>query len=191
MKFISLESERLVYRKFNMDDFLVVNDWLSDPDIMMYRRGEPRSEAEVRDYLDWAITNAEADPCSNFEYAITLKENGNLIGAATFMNVPDYPEIGWTIHRDYWRQGYGTEMGIAMLRLGFETLRIHRIIAGCNAENQASYKIMERLGMRREGHFIKAQLGNSALNNKWCERYLYAILREEWQEIHNQKGTSN
>jgi len=187
MKFILLESKRLEYRKFDLNDFATVFEWLSDAETMKYRRGEPRNEAEVRSYLDWAIANAEQEDCNNYEYAVILKEEQQLIGAATLMGLPDYPEIGWTIHRDYWQQGYGTEMGETMLRLGFDVLRLHRIIACCNAENQGSYKIMERLCMRREGHFVKSQLGSGALNNEWCDRFLYAILREEWESAHHIK----
>jgi len=96
------------------------------------------------------------------------------------MNVPDDPEIGWTVHRNYWQQGYGTEIGMTMLKFGFDTLNLRRIIAGCNARNRGSYRIMEKIGMRREAHFIKAQPGNSVLNYEWCDRFQYAILQEEW-----------
>lgn len=180
MTFIPLESERLLYRKFSQDDFPTVFGWLSDAETMAFRKGEPRNVAEVRNYLDWAIANAETEDCSNYEYAVVLKANQTLIGAATLMNIPDAPELGWTVRRDYWRQGYGTEMGKTMLRLGFDQLKLHRIIAGCNARNHGSYKIMERLGMRREAHFVKAQQGNSVLANEWCDRFQYAILREEY-----------
>jgi len=180
MKFIEFESERLFFRKFKYDDFPVVYDWLGNVENMKYRRGEPRSEAEVRDYLNWAITNANVEECKNYEYAVALKTNGLLIGAATLMHLPDEPEIGWTVHRNYWQQGFGTEIGNAMLRLGFDILNLRRIIAGCNAKNRGSYRIMEKIGMRCEAYFIKAQHGGSAFNNEWCDRYQYAILQEEW-----------
>ena len=180
MNFIELESERLIYRKFRECDFPIVFDWLNNAENMKYRTGEPRSEAEVRNYLTWAITGAEAEECNNYEFAVVFKNDNTLIGAATLMHVSDNPEIGWTIHRDYWRQGYGTEIGKTMLKLGFDILSLRRIIAGCNARNEGSYKIMERIGMRREAHFVKAQLGNSALNHEWCDRFQYAILQEEW-----------
>ena len=54
---------------------------------------------------------AEADDCTDYEYAVILKTDNSLIGAATLMHLPDDPEIGWTLHRDNWRQGYGTEIG--------------------------------------------------------------------------------
>ena len=180
MKFIELESERLIYRKFNKDDFSIVFDWRSNAENMKYRSGEPRSEAETRDYLNWAITNAEAEECTNYEYAVALKSDNILIGAAALIHLSDEPEIGWLIHRNYWRQGYGTEIGRTMLKLGFDIINLRRIIAGCNAKNIGSYRIMEKIGMRREAHFIKAQLGNSKLNNEWCDRFQYAILQEEW-----------
>ena len=180
LKFIELESERLNYRKFNKNDFPIVFDWYSNAENMKYRRGEPRNEAETHEYLNWAITNAEAEECINYEYAVVLKCDNTLIGSASLFNLPDEPEIGWLVHRNYWQQGYGTEMGKAMLKLGFDILNLRRIIAGCNARNIGSYKIMEKIGMRREAHFIKAQLGSSTLNNEWCDRFQYAILKEEW-----------
>ena len=97
--------------------------------------------------------------------------------------VPENPGIGWTVHKNYWRRGYGTEMGKAILRLGFEYLNLHRIISGCYALNTASYKIMERIGMRREAHFIKSKKGNSMLNYEWYDEFQYAILQDEWIEM--------
>ena len=180
MEFTKLESERLIYRKFSLDDFPVVFDWLGNVENMKYRYGEPRNEAEVRDYLNWAITSAEAEERKDYEFAVVLKTDNTLIGSASLFNVPDNPEIGWMVHRNYWRQGYGTEIGETMLKLGFDVLKLRRIIAGCNARNQGSYKIMEKIKMRREAHFVKAQLGSSSLNYEWCDRYIYAMLHEEW-----------
>jgi len=181
MKFIELETERLSFRAFRESDFPVVYDWLGNAENMKYRKGEPRSEEETHQYLNWAMSSAAADECTNFEYAVVLKETGELIGAASLYNLAVEPEIGWSVHRKYWRQGFATEMGKVLLHLGFDMLGLRRIIAGCNARNQASYRIMERIGMRKEAHFVKAQLGNSALNHEWCDRFQYAILREEWK----------
>jgi len=180
MKFIELESERLRYRKFSEDDFAVVFGWLSDPESMRYRSDDPQNESQAREYIQYAIKNAEADECRDFVYAAVLKENHAMIGAAMLLDVPNNPGAGWTIHPNHWQQGYGTEMGRTMLRLGFDILHLRRITSACNALNTASYKIMERIGMRREAHFIKAKQGNSILNHEWCDVYQYALLREEW-----------
>jgi RimJ/RimL family protein N-acetyltransferase len=179
MKFTEFETERLLFRKFRKSDFPVVYDWLGSIENMKYRKA-PLSEAETYSYLDWAISSADAEECTDFEFAAVLKETGALIGSASLLRLTSEPELGWTLHRNYWRQGLGTQMGKALLDFGFGTLGLYRIIAGCNANNTASYRIMEKIGMRREAHFIKAQRGNIGLNFQWCDRYQYAILKEEW-----------
>ena len=181
--FIALESERLRYRKFRQEDFPVVFDWLSSAENMKYRTCEPKNEKEAHAYLDWAIASAEAEDGKSFRFAVVLKSDGSLIGSCEIYNLPDEPTLAWELHRRYWRQGYGTEIGETLLRFGFDTLNLRRIVADCNAQNRGSYRIMERIGMRREAHFVKARRGNSILNHEWCDRFQYAILQEEWQAI--------
>lgn len=181
MKYIELESDRLIFRKFRPDDFPVVFDWLGNPENMRYRSSEPQNECEAREYLDWAIKCAEQADCINFRYAVECKETGALIGSCELAFTDKDPaELAWELHRDYWRKGYGTEIGETLLRLGFETLNLRRIVADCNTLNRGSYRIMEKIGMRREAHYVKSHRGNSLLGHAWCDKYLYAILREEW-----------
>jgi len=179
MKFIELESERLIYRKFRGDDFPVVFDWVSNADNMKYRE-EPHDEAGARGYLNFLISCTNVEDITHCEYAVERKSDNKLLGSAVLMHLPDNPEIGWTLHRDYWRQGYGTEMGRTMLKLGFDILNLRRIIAICNALNVGSYRIMEKIGMRREAYFIKVRQGYSLRNDGWCDEVQYAILQEEW-----------
>lgn len=191
MRFVELASERLIYRKFTLEDLPVFADWHGNLENNKYRISEPRSEAETRSYLTFLIDKAEEEDCTYFGYAAVLKETRTLIGAGFLYhlpekpNFPDSPEVGWELHRDYWRQGYGTEIGKTLLRLGFDTMGLRRITTCCNARNIGSYRIMEKIGMRREAHFIKAQRGNSALNYEWCDRYQYSILREEWDRMNH------
>ncbi|MBL4934768.1 GNAT family N-acetyltransferase [Clostridium sp. YIM B02515] len=179
MRFTGLETERLILRKFCETDFSIVYDWLGNSENMKYRK-MTLSEEEAHKYLEWAISNANEEECRNFEFATVLKETGTLIGAASLFGLDDEPELGWTIHRNYWRQGFGTEIAKELLKFGFQTLGLRRIIAGCNSNNTASYRIMEKIGMRREAHFIKAQRVNSIFADEWCDRFQYAILYEEW-----------
>jgi RimJ/RimL family protein N-acetyltransferase len=65
-----------------------------------------------------------------------------------------------------------------MLRLGFETVGLHRIFGRCDAENVASARLMERLGMRREAHLRE----NEFFKGRWSDEYKYAILSSEWQQ---------
>ena len=180
MKFIELESERLIYRKFKQEDLPIYIDWCGNLENNKYKQGEPSREADILDWFNSTVTKSDDDEYTSFHYAVELKADNNLIGEIFLFNLSNDPEVGWDIHRDYWQQGYGTEMGKTILKFGFEILDLRRIISGCNAKNIGSFRIMEKIGMRREAHFIKAQRGNSALNYEWCDRFQYAILREEW-----------
>jgi RimJ/RimL family protein N-acetyltransferase len=86
-------------------------------------------------------------------------------------------EIGWTIHPAYQRQGYATEAAAALLHYGFAEMKLHRIIATCQPENVASYRVMEKIGMRREGHFQQCIYRG---DDQWWDEYFYAMLAQEW-----------
>ena len=181
MNYIQLESERLFFRKYAITDFPVLYDMGSNLENMKYRAGEPKSEEEVRECINWGIQCAEQTPCINFRYAVVLKETGETIGSCELAFTDKDPaELAWELHRNFWRKGYGTEIGQTLLKLGFQQLGLRRIIADCNTLNKGSYGIMEKIGMRREAHYVKSYRGNSALNHEWFDKYLYAILREEW-----------
>lgn len=186
MDFLELESKRLLFRKYQVKDFSVFYDMLSNIDNIKYRSYEPKSKDEVREYINWGIRCVEQTPCINFRYAVVLKNTGETIGSCelAFTN-KDPAELAWELHRNYWRNGYGTEIGQTLLELGFKRLRLRRIVADCNTLNKGSYGVMENIGMRREAHYIKYYCGNSALNYEWCDKYLYAILQEEWLAKHS------
>jgi ribosomal-protein-alanine N-acetyltransferase len=84
--------------------------------------------------------------------------------------------FGYVLRKDYWGRGLATEAARAVLRLGFECLDLRRIIADCFVLNPASQRVLEKLGMRREGHFLQSIRKAGA----WHDVYLYALLREEW-----------
>lgn len=184
MDYIELESERLCFRKYKMEDYPVFYDMLSNLENMKYRTSEPKNTNAVREYIEWGIKCAEHKPCINYRYAVVLKQTGETIGSCELAFTDKDPaELAWELHRNYWRQGYGTEIGNTLLRLGFEILGLRRIIADCNTLNKGSYGIMEKIGMRREAHYVKYYRGNSALNHEWCDKYLYAILQEDYMQM--------
>ena len=80
-------------------------------------------------------------------------------------------------------KGFASEAALAVLKFGFEKMRLHRIIATCQPENTPSYRVMEKIGMRREGYFKKC----IPHGNEWWDEYYYAILREEREWINVSK----
>lgn len=86
-------------------------------------------------------------------------------------------ELNWALNPEHQGAGYGTEMVAAVMDLLFTRLGLHRIEARCFAFNEPSWRLMERLGMRRETHRVKS---GRHRDFGWVDAYIYAILEEEW-----------
>ncbi|MCL1965013.1 MAG: GNAT family N-acetyltransferase [Firmicutes bacterium] len=181
----TIETERLVLRAYTENDFAAVHSYASRVENVRYMPFGPNSEEETRAFISMAIAKAGETPCDNVQYAVTLKSTGALIGGCSLALTGGGAEIGWMLHRDHWRQGYGTEMGKALLTFGFDALCLHRIVARCDAENHASYRVMEKIGMRREGLFLEARPASKGSDQKYGDELFYAILKDEWEA---QKG---
>ncbi len=85
--------------------------------------------------------------------------------------------IGYELAPEYRGEGYATEVAQAMLAFGFEELRLHRIWARCAAENAASYRVLEKIGMRRE-RFLREE---KWMKGRWWDTLVYGILDHEWK----------
>jgi aminoglycoside 6'-N-acetyltransferase len=123
------------------------------------------------------------------QVAIQLKSTGELAGDCAFCVLEEDPpvqaEIGFTLAPAHQRRGYATEAVTELLRYLFDTLALHRVRANCDAENLASARLMERLGMRCEGHFVE----NARFKGRWTSELHFAILAREWRD--RQQGAGN
>ncbi len=81
-------------------------------------------------------------------------------------------------NKDDCSRGYASETAKALLKYGFEELKLHRIIATCQPKNPPAYRVMEKIGMRREGYFKKC----IPHGDGWWDEYYYAISDEEWEK---------
>jgi len=86
-------------------------------------------------------------------------------------------ELGWVLDPAFTWHGYATEAARELLRVCFEDLGVRRVVAGCFADNEASWRLMERIGMRRETHSVRDGLHRSG---QWLDGYAYAVLADEW-----------
>jgi ribosomal-protein-alanine N-acetyltransferase len=180
----TLETERLILRPFEENDFKAVHAYASVTENVQYMVWEPNEESHTKAFILQAIAKSKEIPCNNYQYAAVLKSSKKLIGACNLAILSDgEAEIGWILHRDYWKQGFGTEMGNRILEFGFNELGLHRIIAHCDTENYGSYRVMEHIGMRREGCFLEARPANKFSEKKYGDEYSYAILRDEWENM--------
>jgi RimJ/RimL family protein N-acetyltransferase len=88
-------------------------------------------------------------------------------------------ELGWCLAPDHQGRGYASEAVAALLHICFESLGLRRVVANCFADNEASWRLMERLGMRRELYAVRESLHRSG---EWLDAMGYALLAEEWRE---------
>ncbi|HSV38225.1 MAG TPA: GNAT family protein [Nocardioidaceae bacterium] len=87
-------------------------------------------------------------------------------------------ELGWSLHPNHAGVGYATEAVEELLRICFEDLGIRRVVANCFADNTSSWRLMERIGMRREAYTVKESLHRSG---EWLDGMSYAMLADEWR----------
>ena len=171
-----METTRLIIRPFTQADADDLYAYLSREAVVRYEPYPPFTREQA---AEEAARRAN-DP--NFR-AVVLKETGRVIGNLCFAP-GDFEtwELGYVFHDAYWGRGYATEACRALLEEAFTAGKVRRVIAMCNPENAASWRLMERLGMRREGHlrkniwFFKDENGQPI----WQDTYEYAILQEEW-----------
>ncbi len=168
-----IETPRLILRRFATEDWTAVFTYTADPTVMHYIPEGPMTQTQAQTW----VNNNSGESAQAFP--IILQQNGQIIGHIIFhawFSHRTY-EIGWVLHQAYQGQGYATEAAKAVLDYAFTGLQAHRVIATCQPENTASYRVMEKIGMRREGYFQKCIYRGE---NIWWDEYFYAILENEW-----------
>lgn len=180
--FTTLETTRLRLRRFTDADLPIFMAYRNDPEVARYQSWERINELEARVFIQEQKEAQPGIPGLWFQIAIELKETGMLVGDCA-LKIEEYDErqaeIGFTLSRAYQRRGIALEAVSGVLDYAFLTLGLHRVLAITDCENSQSVALLERLGLRREGHFIQ----NVWFKGKWGNEYLYAILQEEWQNI--------
>lgn len=177
--FTKIESARLRLRHFQDSDLALFMGYRNDPVVARYQSWDGISELDARNFIQEQERIQPGVPGEGFQVAIELKATGVLIGDCYFtISTLDHrqAEIGFTLSRAYQGFGFATEAVTNFLNYAFSTFDLHRVVAITDCENRASVALLERLGMRREGHFIQ----NNWFRGKWGDEYLYAILDKEW-----------
>lgn len=176
---LPVETARLRLRELEETDLAALHDWRRHPE---YRRHLPmprQTREEVRRELDAVMRDRIDTRRSRYLLAVVERDGGRMVGEAILklVSAPRHrqAEIGWAVAESDKGRGYATEIGAALLTLCFGPLRRHRVFALCSAENHASRRVMEKLGMRQEGlmreHFHA--------NGRWWSSHLYAVLKRE------------
>ena len=149
----TLHTRRLLLRPFRTEDGSDVRRLAGDPAVAADATAIPHPFEEGMAEA-WIASHAPAfEAGAQAVFAITLREDGALVGAAGLTLDRDHrhAELGYWVGRPYWGGGYATEACEALVRYGFEALDLHRIHGNCLRRNPASARVMRKLGMVYEG----------------------------------------
>ena len=176
--FTRLESERLILRRFTDSDLVPFLAYRNDPEVARYQAWESCTEQEATAMIEELKSLQPGVPGEWFQFPIELKETGALVGDCALKVEQDgrQAEIGFTLSREHQGKGYASEAISRLLDYAFGDLGLHRVVAITDIVNEPSIALLERLGMRREGHFVR----NAWFKGRWTSEYLYAVLEDEW-----------
>jgi RimJ/RimL family protein N-acetyltransferase len=178
--FAALTSERLVLRRFRPEDLDAFVAYRSDPGVARYQSWEaPYPRSQARQFLQELETIHPDTPGEWFQFAVALRATDRLIGDCAAHVPADDPrqaEIGFTLAPEHQGHGYATEAVRRLLRYLLIERGKHRVSATCDDRNTRSAAVLERVGMRREGHLVESTWSKG----EWANDLLYAVLRHEW-----------
>lgn len=175
----TLQSKRLELRPFKSGDAQDLFDYLSREEVVKY---EPYGVHT----LEMSQKKAEDRSRNDAFYAVVLRETGKLIGNIYFNRAqPSFVntyELGYVFNPDYAGKGYATEAAKCVVDNAFKVLKAHRVIANCSTQNVQSWKLLERLEMRREATRLQNMYFDTDKDGQplWFDSYQYAILKREW-----------
>lgn len=177
-----IETDRLMLREARPEDFDDIHAYAVRDDVVRFMIWGPNTAEETRTVLDSWLDEQALWPRTGVNLVIEETATERVVGSIR-LTIQDAAnrtaDMGYTLHSDVWRRGYGTEAGRAVLQAAFGPLGLHRVFAMADTDNVGSWGIMEKLGMRREATLRK----NRQVRGDWRDNHVYAILAEEFTRI--------
>ena len=176
-------TEHLIIRRWVESDWKDMVEYTTDEAVARYEFWDEKRWAQKEEVVQWIRSQTGlAMPTLGtwVEFALELKQKRKVIGDIGLKYLSEQnkvAEVGWTLNRNYQKKGYATEAAEAFITFCFSSMNLHRVVSRCDARNTDSYRLMERLGFRREAHHIRS----SFVKGEWCDEFVYAILDTEWK----------
>jgi RimJ/RimL family protein N-acetyltransferase len=172
-----LKSKHFVIRAFELKDLQIFAEYRSIEDVARYQSWESYTYQdavkffESMDYADFGLDD------SWFQLAISKQDSNELVGDIAIHFIDEHQvEIGFTVAPEHQGKHVATEAVTALLSYVFDDLKKHRVTAITDVKNIGSYKLLEKIAFRREGHFIE----NVFFKGTWGDEYQYALLASEF-----------
>lgn len=175
---VVLHTDRLVLRPMAMADTDALFAMRADPEVQRYGSHAPWTERQTA--IDYIARNEKAmAEGAHAQFAIERRADGVVVGTCTLFHLDAQSrraDCGYVLLRSEWGQGYATEAMTALLDWGFGKLALHRVEADIDPRNNASAKVLERLGFRHEGHLRERWIVAGEISDSG----LYGLLAREW-----------
>lgn len=179
MKSFLRVSPRMVFRPLMKSDLVAMYKLSSIPEVEQYNTlGIPKDISVTKAILKERLRENKAESIGNL--TLTVEQKGTntfmgLFGISLGRPTQQKAEIWYKFHPDFWGKGLATEAVNCMLDYCFEELNLHRVEAGCAVENIASIRVLEKVGMLREGRARQSL----ALPSGWSDSYEYGLLKTD------------
>ncbi len=176
MKFEPIKTSRLVIVEYAPEYLNEVFAYRSLPEIYKPYTAKMDNPQALAEYFEEQITEFD-NPEGGYSVFLILL-NSKVIGEITVSfwdHNNEINEIGFAVHPDYQKQGFASEALKAFIDFLFKKMKRNRIQAGCDYDNIASRKLLEKAGLKMEGHFRKSKYDNG----KWVDTCYYAVLRDD------------
>lgn len=184
---IELHTDRLVLRPLTEDDIETAQSYRNREGVARYLLWEvhEREQGEEPFAGRRALRRLENDG-DGLVFAVEMPDpnggHGRVIGdMSVFLKSAANAqlEVGWVFHPAVHGRGYATEAAQALLRVCFDTLGAHRVVAELDPRNEVSARLCDTLGMRREGHYLE----NVLIDGQWIDTCIHAILDREFAAL--------
>jgi len=178
---LKLETKRLIIRPVTHEDKIEIFEYRSDPATNKYQGWIPKTIEDVESFIE-KISKQMDEPETWFQFVIIEKETQRIVGdiGIHFLDSENKQvEIGCTLNKYFQNQGYATESIKRIIDYLFKELNKHRIIASIDPENMNSIRLVERIGFRKEAHFVESLF----LNGKWVDDLIYALIEKDWEKL--------
>ena len=176
---VTLTTERLSLRLFEESDLEAIHKLQSIPEVDRYNTlGIPKDFEETKKVMSPLLESNKKEEMDYYSFAIEQKDDERFVGLiALVLGNRKYnnAEVWFKLNPSFWGNGFATEALNSVLDLGFNTLKLHRIEAGCAVDNVASAKVLEKAGMHQEGR----RRETLPLKTGWSDNYEYAILEND------------
>lgn len=177
---MQLQTDRLILREYTMGDFTALYQIMSDAETMQHYPA-PFNQARTRHWIEWNLENYQK--YGRGLWAVVLKESGEFIGdcGITLQNIDGQmlPEIGYHIHKKYWRRGFAKEAARAVRDWVFENTNYDTIYSYMKYTNVASYSTALSIDMKKVKEYPDPKNEIS---------YAYAITRKEWESLYDEEN---